>query len=47
MPLRSWVVSTIGQAVVVELAEEVEDLVTGPHVDAGRRLVEEQQIGFG
>ena len=29
MPLRSWVVSTIGDAVAVEVVEQVEHLVAG------------------
>ena len=33
------------QAVGVEVAEQVQDLVAGPHVDARRGLVEEQEVG--
>ena len=47
MPLRSWVVSTIANAVVVQVAEQVEHLVAGAHVDARRRLVEQQQLRAG
>ena len=36
-----------GQPVVVQVAEQVEDLVAGADVDARRRLVEQQQVGFG
>ena len=45
MPLRSWVREHDGQAVAVEVVEQVEDLVTGPHVDAGGGLVHEQEVG--
>ena len=34
-----------GEAVVVELAEQVQDLVAGAHVDARGGLVDEQQVG--
>ena len=45
MPLRSWVVSTIGQACSVEVVEQVQHLVTGGDVDARSRLVHQDQVG--
>ena len=35
-----------GEAVGVEVGEEVQDLVAGAHVDAGRGLVEQQHSGL-
>ena len=34
------------QPVGVQVVEQVQDLVAGAHVDAGRRLVQQQQVGL-